>query len=82
MEELNIPINYVDFTPEELAERAIWDAERPAKMKALIEDARRIAYQTNADPLFFGWQRGDNTQQEWLDAVEAVKEAYPYPEGV
>jgi hypothetical protein len=27
-----------------------------------------------------GWQRGDNTEQEWLDAVQAVKDAYPYPE--
>jgi hypothetical protein len=45
-----------------------------------VEDQRRAAYQTESDPLFFGWQRGDNTEQEWLDAVQAVKDAYPYPE--
>lgn len=80
MDELNIPINYVELTEEELAERAIWDAELPGKMKALVEDARRAAYQIYADPLFFGWQRGENTEQEWLDAVQAVKDENPYPE--
>lgn len=80
MDELDIPINYVELTEEELAEREVWDAELPAKMRALVEDARRSAYQTYADPLFFGWQRGDNTEQEWLDAVQAVKDQNPYPE--
>jgi hypothetical protein len=26
------------------------------------------------------YQRGDATEQEWLDAVQAVKDAHPYPE--
>lgn len=43
------------------------------------EQARRLAYSQTADPLFFGWQRGENTEQEWLDAVQAVKDSYPYP---
>jgi hypothetical protein len=51
-----------------------------ARERALVEEQRRAAYQTESDPLFFGWQRGDNTEQEWLDAVEAVKQAHPYPE--
>jgi hypothetical protein len=44
-----------------------------------VEEARRYAYQNTADPLFFSWQRGENTEQEWLDAVQAVKDAHPYP---
>jgi hypothetical protein len=47
-----------------------------------VEAARRQAYQTDSDPLFFGWQRGENTEQEWLSAVQAVKDAHPYPETV
>jgi hypothetical protein len=47
-----------------------------------VEAARRQAYQTDSDPLFFGWQRGENTEQDWLDAVQAVKDAHPYPETV
>jgi hypothetical protein len=78
------------------AEIILWENEKPqpteeellaaspagalARKQALVEDARRAAYQTESDPLFFGWQRGDNTEQEWLDAVEAVKQAHPYPE--
>ena len=47
-----------------------------------VEAARRVAYQTDSDPLFFGWQRGENTEAEWLAAVQAVKDAHPYPETV
>jgi hypothetical protein len=67
-------------TSEEIAEQAEWEAGRPARERKAVEDQRRAAYQTESDPLFFGWQRGDNTEQEWLDAVQAVKDAYPYPE--
>ena len=43
------------------------------------ENARRAAYEAQSDPLFFEWQRGDGTEQAWLDAVAAVKAANPYP---
>jgi hypothetical protein len=73
-------IIYREMTEKEIAEREAYEAERPARERKAVEDARRAAYQTESDPLFFGWQRGDNTEQEWLDAVEAVKQAHPYPE--
>jgi len=44
-----------------------------------VEDARRADYEATSDPLFFEWQRGDGTEQAWLDAVAAVKAAHPYP---
>jgi hypothetical protein len=47
-----------------------------------VEEQRRSAYQQTADPLFFGWQRGENTEQEWLAAVQDVKDANPYSEDV
>jgi hypothetical protein len=50
-----------------------------ARERKVVEDNRREAYTRDADPLFFGWQRGDNTEQEWLDAIQAVKDANPYP---
>ena len=46
---------------------------------SVVHDARRFEYQHKADPLFFGWQRGENTQQEWLDAIEAIKQNHPMP---
>lgn len=43
---------------------------------------RAKAYPIDSDPIFFQWQRGTRTQQEWLDAVAAVQAQYPYKEHV
>ena len=44
-----------------------------------VEADRKVAYRLTTDPIFFEVQRGDKTEQEWLDAVQAVKDANPYP---
>jgi hypothetical protein len=44
-----------------------------------VEADRQVAYRLSADPIFFEFQRGDKTEVEWLDAVQAVKDANPYP---
>ena len=44
-----------------------------------VEKARQAEYQATTDPLFFSYQRGEATEQEWLDAVQVVKDAHPYP---
>ena len=41
--------------------------------------ARQAGYQQTSDPIFMQYQRGETTQQAWLDAVQAVKDANPYP---
>ena len=46
---------------------------------AKVEADRQIAYRNLADPIFFEFQRGDKTEVEWLDAVQAVKDAHVYP---
>lgn len=56
-----------------------WPAVEYANAYAAVEQARRAAYTVEADPLFFEWQRGDGTEQAWLDAIAAVKAAHPYP---
>ena len=38
---------------------------------------RQEAYRNISDPLMFKWQRGEVTQQEWLDAVASIKARYP-----
>ena len=50
------------------------DAVLPASQQ------RQLALQQEADPLFFKWQRGEATEQEWLDKVQQIRERYPYPE--
>lgn len=72
-------IIYVEESEELIAERAAWIAGAYERDRAAVEEVRRQSYIISADPLFFGWQRGDNTEQEWLDAVQAVKDANPYP---
>jgi hypothetical protein len=67
------------MTKEEIAQREAWVIKQAELERKIVEDARLAAYQRESDPLFFGWQRGDNTQQEWLEAIQAVKDAYPYP---
>jgi hypothetical protein len=58
---------------------AAWPQVDYDNQVAAVENARRADYEATSDPLFFEWQRGDGTQQAWLDAVAAVKAAHPYP---
>lgn len=46
--------------------QAEWDAR-------VIDKQRQVAYQTESDPLFYKYQRGEATKQEWLDKVAEIK---------
>ena len=61
---------------------AAWPQVEYDRAYASVEQERHAAYISDADPLFFKWQRGTGTEQAWLDAVQAVKDALPYPEPV
>lgn len=67
------------LTPEEIAERAEWAAGQHQRDIEAVTETRRAAYQLESDPIFFQYQRGEKTEQEWLDAVKAVNDANPYP---
>lgn len=64
-------------TEEELS--AAWDTVKYNSEVETIQGLRKVAYQNESDPIFFDWQRGEVTEQEWLDAVQAIKDRYPYP---
>lgn len=82
-------------TESEYVESVIWNSEAPqptwdelvAEWDAIkykidydkVSAQRKFAYTQEADPIFFQWQRGEKTQQEWLDAVAAINDRYPYP---
>lgn len=80
MEIEQIPIIDNPLSPEELAERDAWDASAYEREFASVEEARLLGYQKTADPIMAQWLRGEKTEQEWLDAVQEVKDKYPYPE--
>lgn len=67
------------MTDEELAAYQQTTADLVAHQSTDVDAVRRSAYERTADPIFFRWQRGDATEQEWLDAVAAVKAEYPDP---
>ena len=58
---------------------AQWEIVQYNKQYAQVEQNRRIAYEAQSDGLFFEWQRGTNTQAAWEAAVQAIKDANPYP---
>ena len=43
------------------------------------QQQRAAAYTSEADPLFFKYQRGEVTKEEWEAKVEEIRTRYPYP---
>lgn len=44
----------------------------------VIKKLRADAMNAEADPLFFKSQRGEATEQEWLDKVTEIRNRFPY----
>ena len=65
--------------PTEAQLEALWPEVQYEAEYAQVEQARAKAYRETSDPIFFEYQRGDATEAEWLAAVQAVKDANPYP---
>lgn len=74
-----IEIIEVPLDPEIAAEREAWAAGAYQREYDAVTVARQQGYQQTSDPIFMQYQRGEATEQEWLDAVQAVKDANPYP---
>jgi hypothetical protein len=68
--------------PTEKELEALWPTVQYEVAYEQVERARANAYRETSDALFFEYQRGDATEAEWLTAVQAVKDAHPYPEQV
>ena len=43
----------------------------------LNKEYRKEAYRNESDPIFFKWQRGEATQQEWLDKIADILQRFP-----
>lgn len=54
--------------------------ERKVTHNRDMENRRAEDYKKFSDPLFFKWQRGGGTEEDWLLAVQQVKELHPYVE--
>lgn len=49
----------------------------PEQQLELQRIKRQQAYMKESDPLFFKWQRGEATEQEWLDKIQEIKNRFP-----
>lgn len=49
---------------------------RQAKIVEDLKQRKANAYREESDPIFFQWQRGEATQQQWLDKVAEIKARY------
>ena len=70
----------VPLTAEEIAEREAY--VRDVLPDLLLEQSkqnRANAYRNEADPLFFKYQAGEVTKEEWLAKREEIRVRYPYP---
>lgn len=47
--------------------------------KKVAQASRAAAYSQEADPLFFQYQAGEVTKEEWLAKREEIRTRYPYP---
>jgi hypothetical protein len=56
------------------AEVARLTALEPAR---IATENRRAAYIAESDPLFFKWQAGETTQEEWQAKRNEIKARYP-----
>ena len=52
----------------------------PPPTKDEQEALRQAAYAKEADPLYFKWQAGESSQEEWVAKRAEIKLRYPYPE--
>ena len=74
-------LTWLDKTPKPSQAEldAAWPQVDYDNQVTAVETTRRIQYEAQSDGLFFEWQRGTNTKEAWEAAVQAVKDANPYP---
>ena len=74
-------LTWLDSTPKptQAALDAAWPTVEYNNQVTQVETTRRTQYEAQSDGLFFEWQRGTNTKEAWEAAVQAVKDANPYP---
>jgi hypothetical protein len=62
---------------EVLAEAQRLQAEYPKKV---AKQQRSSAYSQEADPLFFKYNAGEVSKEEWIAKREEIRQRFPYPE--
>lgn len=58
---------------ERQAQEAEWEAGETARQLEAKKAQKRLAYETEADPLFFKSERGEISKQAWLDKCAEIE---------
>ncbi len=66
--------------PSEAELQAEWTQVQYEVAHDTVEKTRADQYRQISDPIFFQYQRGTKTEQDWLDSVQYIKDNNPYPE--
>jgi hypothetical protein len=71
----------IPLTPEQIAERKAYEAGAYDREVEQVKQARHSAYTApgGSDAILAKYLRDEATKQEWLDAVQAINDANPYP---
>lgn len=76
-------LNWLDESPKptEAELQAQWADVQYKVAYDAVSASRHAAYvaPNGSDAVFMKYQRGEATEQEWLDAVTAINDANPYP---
>lgn len=74
-------LTWLDDTPKPTQAEldALWPTVASETAAAAASNRRHYAYITESDGLFFQWQRGEATKEEWLEAVAKVQAENPNP---
>lgn len=74
-------LDWLDSSPKPTQAEldAAWPTVEYNNQVTAVETTRRTQYEAQSDGLYFEWQRGTNTKEAWEAAVQAVKDANPYP---
>jgi len=54
-----------------------WKSIEKEILEERARELRQSAYQAEADPLFFKWQAGEGTQEEWIEKRKEIRQRYP-----
>jgi hypothetical protein len=75
-----IPDAQIVEVPDDYVTRAEKDSAEQAKKNFNAQQStnRHTAYVAESDPIFFMSQRGEATNQEWLDKIAEIDARYPY----
>jgi hypothetical protein len=68
--------------PTEAELELLWPTVQYEVAYEQVEQVRKAEYQKTADPLFFKYQAGSATKEEWEAERQRIKDLYPYPEKV